>query len=270
MLEDTPELYKGLTYPWSREVNPTPGQAEQIADGVYWVRFPMPMSLDHINIWLLEDGDGWTVVDTCLNLGSAREIWEQLFSSIMGDRPIRRVICTHMHPDHVGLAGWLTERFGAELWMSREEFLMCRAMVSDTGREAPAVALRFYQAAGYNEDQLSRYKGKFGNFGRAVSTLPESFRRIVDLETITIGGRYWQVIVGSGHSPEHAALYCPAIAVSRKPIAMRKNWVAAMGTPRRTMRRNSARSGYRADGCCGWCSLMIAPGGILAAMPATR
>ena len=90
MLEDTPELYKGLTYPWSREVNPTPGQAEQIADGVYWVRFPMPMSLDHINIWLLEDGDGWTVVDTCLNLGSAREIWEQLFSTIMGDRPIRR------------------------------------------------------------------------------------------------------------------------------------------------------------------------------------
>ena len=88
---------------------------------------------------------------------------------------------------------------------------MCRAMVSDTGREAPAVALRFYQAAGYNEDQLSRYKGKFGNFGRAVSTLPESFRRIVDLETITIGGRYWQVIVGSGHSPEHAALYCPAL-----------------------------------------------------------
>ena len=147
MLHDAPELYKGLTYPWSREVNPEPGKAEKIADGVYWARFPMPMSLDHINLWLLEDGDGWTVVDTCLNLKSSRDIWEQLFGSIMQGRPITRVICTHLHPDHVGLAGWLTERFDAELWMSREEFLMCKAMTADTGRPAPEVALRFYRAA---------------------------------------------------------------------------------------------------------------------------
>jgi glyoxylase-like metal-dependent hydrolase (beta-lactamase superfamily II) len=129
----------------------------------------------------------------------------------MGGKPITRVICTHMHPDHVGLAGWLTERFGCELWMTREEFLMCRAMVGDTGREAPDVAIRYYKAAGYNEEQLDRYRGKFGNFGRAVSALPDSFRRLIDRETITIGDRYWQVIVGSGHSPEHVALYCPAL-----------------------------------------------------------
>ena len=211
MLEDRPELYRGLTYPWGRGVSPTPQSPEQIAEGVYWARFPMPMSLDHINVWLLEDGDGWTVVDTCLGLDSAREIWEQLFGSIMQGRPITRIVCTHMHPDHVGLAGWLTERFGAELWMSREEFLMCRAMAADTGRAAPAVALRFYRAAGYDEQQLTNYKGKFGNFGRAISPLPDSFRRLVDLETITIGGRYWQVVVGCGHSPEHVALYCPAL-----------------------------------------------------------
>jgi glyoxylase-like metal-dependent hydrolase (beta-lactamase superfamily II) len=95
--------------------------------------------------------------------------------------------------------------------MSREEFLMCRAMAADTGREAPAVAISFYRAAGYDDEQIERYKGKFGNFGRAISPLPESFRRLVDLETITIGDRYWQVVVGSGHSPEHAALYCPAL-----------------------------------------------------------
>jgi glyoxylase-like metal-dependent hydrolase (beta-lactamase superfamily II) len=211
MLHSKPEVYKGLTYPWGREVNPPAGQPQLIAEGVYWVRFPMPMSLDHINLWLLEDGDGWTVVDTCLALKDAKALWEQLFTSVMGGRPVKRVICTHMHPDHVGLAGWLTERFGAELWMSREEFLMCRAMVGDTGREAPEVALRFYRAAGYNEKQLSVYKEKFGNFGRAVSPLPDCFRRLVDLETITVGGRYWQVVVGSGHSPEHVALYCPAL-----------------------------------------------------------
>lgn len=211
MLEAKPELYKGLTYPWGRGVSPVPGQPEQIAEGVFWARFPMPMSLDHINLWLLEDDDGWTVVDTCLNLGNARKIWEGMFTRLMADKPVNRVICTHMHPDHVGLAGWLTERFGCELWMSREEFLMCRAMAADTGREAPEVAQRHYRAAGYDEEQLERYRNKFGNFGRAISPLPDSFRRLVDRETITIGGRYWQIIVGSGHSPEHVCLYCPAL-----------------------------------------------------------
>jgi glyoxylase-like metal-dependent hydrolase (beta-lactamase superfamily II) len=211
MLEEKPELYRGLTYPWGRAAAPMPETPEKIAEGVYWARFPMPMSLDHINLWLLEDDDGWTVVDTCLNLDSAQAQWEQLFSGFMGNKPVVRVICTHLHPDHVGLAGWLTERFDCSLWMSREEFLMCRAMVGDTGRPAPEVAIRFYRAAGYSEQQLERYRQKFGNFGRAVSALPDSFRRLVDRETITIGGRYWQVIVGSGHSPEHASLYCPAL-----------------------------------------------------------
>ena len=150
-------------------------------------------------------------MDTCLGLDSARQTWEQLFTGFMAGRPIRRVICTHMHPDHVGLAGWLSERFGCELWMSREEFLMCRAMAADTGRPAPEVALRHFRAAGYTEDELARYKAKFGNFGRAISPLPDSFRRLTDRETITIGNRYWQVLVGRGHSPEHVCLYCPAL-----------------------------------------------------------
>ncbi|MEM9254040.1 MAG: MBL fold metallo-hydrolase [Pseudomonadota bacterium] len=208
---DTLETHKGLTYPWGRTFGPKPGTAVPIAEGVYWVRFAMPMSLDHINLWLLEDGQGWTVVDTCLSMSSSRETWETLFQGIMKGKPIKRVICTHLHPDHVGLAGWLTERFDCELWMSREEFLMCRAMTADTGRPAPDVAIRFYRGAGYDEEQLQVYRDKFGNFGRAISPLPDSFRRLVDRETITIGDRYWQVIVGSGHSPEHVTLYCPAL-----------------------------------------------------------
>lgn len=211
MLTDNPECYRGLNYPWGRAVNPAPGEPQKIADGVYWVRFPMPMSLDHINIWLLEDGEGWTVVDTCLALPDAREIWEQLFAGFMAGKPVVRVICTHMHPDHLGLAGWICERFKCDLWMSREEYIMCRALVGDTGREAPEVAIRYYRAAGYNDKQLDRYRAKFGNFGRAVSTLPDSYHRLVDRETITINDRYWQVIVGAGHSPEHVCLYCPAL-----------------------------------------------------------
>ncbi len=211
MPQDASERYRGLTYPFGRGIDPAPGEVVQIAEGVYWTRFAMPMSLDHINLWLLEDGDGWTVVDTCLNLPSARETWEGLFEGFMGGRPVTRVICTHLHPDHVGLAGWLTERFDCDLWMSREEFLMCRAMASDTGRPAPDVAIRFYRGAGYDEEELERYRQKFGNFGRAIAPLPDSFRRLVDRETITIGGRYWQAIVGRGHSPEHVTLYCPAL-----------------------------------------------------------
>lgn len=206
-----PVDYQGLHYPFGRGEGPAPAEPIKIADGVYWARFAMPMSLDHINIWLLEDEEGWTVVDTCLAISSAKEVWEQLFTGFMQGKPVVRVICTHLHPDHVGLAGWLTQRFDCELWMSREEFLMCRAMAGDTGREAPEVALRFYRAAGWDDESLEKYKKKFGNFGRAISPMPDSFRRIVAQETITIGGRYWQVIVGSGHSPEHAALYCPGL-----------------------------------------------------------
>jgi len=211
MPEQTPEIYHGLSYPFTRRPDITPGEPVKVAEGVYWVRFAMPMTLDHINLWLLEDDDGWTVVDTCLQLESSVETWESLFSGFMRGKPITRVICTHMHPDHVGMAGWLCQRFDCELWMSREEFLMCRTMAADTGRSAPEVALRFYRAAGWGEELIEQYKSRFGNFGKMISPLPESFRRMVDRETITIGGRYWQAIVGRGHSPEHISLYCPAL-----------------------------------------------------------
>lgn len=211
MLVKDSEIVRGLKYPYGRKAAPQPGQPQQIADGVYWVRFSMPMVLDHINIWLLEDGDGWTVVDSCLDLPAAREQWQELFAGFMAGRPVKRVICTHMHPDHVGLAGWITQRFDAELWMSREEFLMCRSLVNDTGREAPEAAIRFYRGAGFNDNQLEDYRQRFGGFGMAISALPDSYRRLIDHETIRINDRYWQPVVGSGHSPEHMCLYCPSL-----------------------------------------------------------
>jgi glyoxylase-like metal-dependent hydrolase (beta-lactamase superfamily II) len=130
----------------------------------------MPISLDHINLWLLEDGDGWTVVDTCLATDDARALWETLFAGFMGGRPVTRVICTHMHPDHVGLAGWLCERFDCALWMTRSEYLMCRSLVADTGREAPKRGAGFLSPRRLLEEQLDRYAERFGFFGMAVST----------------------------------------------------------------------------------------------------
>lgn len=205
------EVHRGLHYPWGRRFGPPQGEPLRIADGVYWLRFSMPMSLDHINLWLLEDDDGWTIVDTCLDTDSSREHWETLFDGFMQDKPVKRVICTHMHPDHVGLAGWLCDRFDCDLWMSQTEFLMCRSLVSDTGREAPRAAVEFFRRAGYTQEQLDHYKARFGMFGKFVSPLPDSYRRLVDMETIVIGGRYWQVMEGMGHSPEHVCLYCPAL-----------------------------------------------------------
>ncbi len=122
-----------------------------------------------------------------------------------------RVIVTHMHPDHIGMAGWITRKFGCRLWITRLEYLMCRVLSADTGREAPEDALRFYRAAGWDQDALDTYQSRFGGFGKALHALPDSFRRLTDGEEIAIGDHVWRVVVGNGHSPEHACLYCPAL-----------------------------------------------------------
>lgn len=204
------DTFRGLIYPFGRDQAPETGEIKQVADGVYWMSMPLPMVLQRINLWLLEDGDGWTVVDTGLNLPASEEIWEAVIRNHFGGRKVKRVIVTHMHPDHIGLAGWLTRKFDCELWISREEYLMCRNLVADTGRQAPKAALDFYRSAGMPHEELETYKKHFGNFGRWVSELPDSFRRLQDRETILINDRYWQVVTGNGHSPEHVCLYCPA------------------------------------------------------------
>lgn len=186
---------------------PDRGQVQALSDDLLWLRMPLPIKLDHINLWLLRDGHGWTVVDTGMHTGEAREVWRRVLAETLGGAAIRRVIVTHLHPDHVGNAGWLARRCNAELWMTREEYMLCRVLVADTGRPAPEEALRFYRAAGFSEEQLAHYRRVFGMFGRAVSALPESYHRIHEDEQLAIGERHWRVLVGRGHSPEHACLY---------------------------------------------------------------
>lgn len=205
------ETVKGLRYPWGCDKAPEAGHWQQVADGVLWLRMPLPFSLNHINLWLLEDGDGWTLVDTGIGDSVSQQIWQDLFASVLDGKPIRRVIVTHMHPDHVGLAGWLTQQFDCDLWMTRTEFLMCRNLVADTGCEAPDIAVRFYHQAGFDDESLHLYRERFGEFGRHIMDLPGQFMRLQDGQTVDIGGRHWQVVVGSGHSPEHACLYCPSL-----------------------------------------------------------
>jgi glyoxylase-like metal-dependent hydrolase (beta-lactamase superfamily II) len=195
-----------LDYPFA--ARPELGQTIELAPGVHWVRMRLPMQLNHINLWLLEDGDGWTVVDTGINDQVTADAWKTLFAGAMGGRPIKRVIVTHLHPDHVGLAGWLVRRFGVELWMSRTDYLLCRNLVADTGQEAPVEGVRFYRAAGFPDQALEDYKTRFGGFGKGVYKLPNAYRRIEEGERIAIGKRVWEIVVGRGHAPEHACLWC--------------------------------------------------------------
>ncbi|MEZ5651783.1 MAG: MBL fold metallo-hydrolase [Burkholderiaceae bacterium] len=201
----------GLIYPF--EAPPPVGQVTEVADGVVWIRMPLPFTLDHINLWGIRDGDGWAVVDTGVQTPETVSAWQALLKGPFGGAPVTRVIVTHMHPDHVGMAGWLTRRFECRLWMTRLEYLTCRVLVADTGRTAPADGVEFYRRAGWDADSLETYRTRFGGFGRHVYQLPDSYRRVVDGEVIRIGAHDWRVIVGMGHSPEHACLVCEELGV---------------------------------------------------------
>lgn len=187
---------------------PGTGEVKEVADGVFWIRMPLPFALDHINLWALRDGDGWTLVDTGIWSTVTLDAWQALFAGALAG-PIQRVIVTHMHPDHIGMAGWLTRKFDCRLWMSRLEYLTCRALAADTGREAPEDGIRFYRQAGWSEDAVETYRTRFGGFGKMIYAMPDSFRRLADGDDVLIGGYHWRVVVGRGHSPEHVCLYCP-------------------------------------------------------------
>jgi glyoxylase-like metal-dependent hydrolase (beta-lactamase superfamily II) len=198
-----------LRYPFDSK--PEPGRVMQVVPGVQWVRMPLPMALNHINLWIIEDGDGWSLVDTGMQTPEIAAAWERVLAGPMAGRPIKRVFGTHMHPDHVGMAGWLTRRFDCPFWMTRLEYVTCRMLVADTGREAPTDALRFYKACGWKTPTLENYKARFGGFGKMVYALPDSYHRVSAGDEIVIGEHRWRAVIGRGHSPEHLCLYCPEL-----------------------------------------------------------
>ena len=186
---------------------PSRGETMAMADDITWLRMPLPFSLSHINLWLLRDDGGWVIVDTGIDTPTSREVWQTTFDGAMGGEPATHVIATHLHPDHVGCAGWLVHEFDVDLWMTREEYLLCRILVNDTGCDVPVEAVRFYRAAGYTDDQLESYQKSFGMFGRVVGPPPQAYKRMQDGERLSFAGHEWEIIVGSGHSPEHACLF---------------------------------------------------------------
>ncbi len=202
-----------LAYPFEVEPEPGSGLAVEVAPGVLWLRQPLGGSLGFINVWALADGEGWTIVDTGMATKETSGAWKAAFAGALEGRPVTRVIVTHLHPDHVGLAGWLTRRFDCRLWMTRLEYFQCRMLVADTGREAPEDGVRFFRAAGWDDDAIDNYKTRFGGFGRAIHALPDSYRRMEDGETFRIGAHDWTVVTGQGHSPDHACLWAPGLGL---------------------------------------------------------
>ncbi|MBF9032753.1 MBL fold metallo-hydrolase [Rhodobacterales bacterium HKCCE2091] len=195
----------GLSFPLTEP--PEPGTAAEIADGVLWCRLPLPMRLDHVNVFALDDGDGWTVVDTGLDWKRCREAWEALLSGPMAGKPVTRVIVTHHHPDHIGLAGMFIDR-GAELWTSRTAYLMTRMLVLDEEALPSERSLDFWRGAGMAPGMLEkRAQERPFNFADIVAPIPAGYRRIAAGDTIEAGGRTWDVLTGHGHAPEHLTFW---------------------------------------------------------------
>ena len=205
------EVQAKIEYPL--DSRPDNGHVKDIAPGIRWLRLPLPMQLNHINVWLLREEHGWALVDTGLFTKTTRAIWHKVLEEDLDGLPISRIIVTHLHPDHAGCAGWLASKFDIELWMTRAEYLLCRILVADTGKPAPPAGTRFYRAAGFSPEAMERYTEHFGGFGRVVSPLSESYHRLEDGMALTIGDYKWQIVIGRGHSPEHACLVCPELNI---------------------------------------------------------
>ena len=185
---------------------PEPGRVREVAPGVLWARFALPFLLNHVNVYLIEDEGGWAAFDTGLGDAATRAAWEAVFAGALHGQRLTRIVCSHFHPDHVGLVGWLTQRFEAPLSMPRTEFLMTRML--DVRAMAPDPG--FYIERGLEMGAGGRVAGDGHEYLKLVTGLPKRFHRLVAGETLRIGGRDFTVHTGGGHAPEQGMLHCAA------------------------------------------------------------
>lgn len=194
-----------VSHPW--EEAPASGAAIDVAPGVKWMRLPLPMRLDHVNVYALDDGDGWTLVDTGFDSARSRAVWQLLLDGPLEGRPVNRVIATHHHPDHLGLAGWFMDH-GAAFWTTRTAWLTARMLVLDEQAAPSPESIAFWREAGMPPDLLAtRATERPFNFCDCVHPIPLGYRRICGGDVLQFGGRSWRVEIGHGHAPEHATFW---------------------------------------------------------------
>jgi len=195
-----------IRHPW--EAPPPEGTATEVAPGVLWLRLPLPMVLDHVNIYALDEGESWTIVDTGIPSRRAIALWETILAGPLQGKPVSRVILTHHHPDHIGMAGWLMARFGAALWASRTSWLMARMLILDVEERPTPQALEFSRAGGMDPDVFHRRaQERPYNFADTCAPIPVGYTRVTDGAVIRAGGRDWDVHFGGGHAPDHLTLW---------------------------------------------------------------
>ncbi|CAN5185306.1 MBL fold metallo-hydrolase [soil metagenome] len=214
-----------LDYPFG-ETLPLAGEVLQIAPGVLWLRMGLPFALNHINLWLLEDSlapgpgagaeadRGWTAIDCGISNAETMASWESIFAQHLRGLPIVRVIATHCHPDHVGLADWLCARWKAPLWMTTGEYAFARMMSAALPGVDGTAMLPHFQRHGLTDPAaLDQLKARKAYFPTLVPSVPLAYTRMQDGQSIRIGAHEWRVITGFGHAPEHASLYCDELNV---------------------------------------------------------
>jgi glyoxylase-like metal-dependent hydrolase (beta-lactamase superfamily II) len=206
-------LESQLDYPFG-DTLPETGTVLPVAPGINWLRMPLPFALNHINLWLLEDqyGDirapGWTVVDCGVATEATRAGWESIIQTGLVGLPVQRVLVTHCHPDHVGLADWLCQRFQAPLWMTAGEYAFARMMAAALPGADGSAGVPHFQRHGLRDPaMLAQFKERNSYYPSMVPAVPHAYCRLHDGQMLTIGKQRWRVITGFGHSPEHASLY---------------------------------------------------------------
>ncbi|MBF8269374.1 MAG: beta-lactamase-like [Gammaproteobacteria bacterium] len=189
-------------------VTPEAGSFLEVVQGVYWLRLPLPFELNHINVWLLDDGDGWTLIDAGVSIPATRVAWDQLFATELGRKPLRQLIVTHLHPDHIGLASWHCERFGIDLHATEPTIRRATRLLLHAETFNQELAAEFYRANGAADpDRIVRFASGH-SYRRIVAGMPERTHRIDAGMTITIGDREWETIISHGHAEGHLSLYC--------------------------------------------------------------
>ena len=196
-----------IDYPF--DTLPETGTTRAVAPGVHWLRMPLPFALDHINLWLLEDGDGFTAVDTGIAMDAVKQAWK----SVLNGRHLRRQIVTHFHPDHLGLAGWLEAEHGAPLWMTQGEYLTASVIAAGLAPFDIPSMVALYRQHGLDAARAEALLARGNAYRRGVPTLPATFRPLFDGDRVNIGAQAWEIIVGHGHAPEHASLHCAELGV---------------------------------------------------------